>query len=337
MTSSSAPSDDPPDVLTAYPADCQPSHCEFLAGAGGFSGSQLWRFDSTRGRLCLRRWGLSAEFRNQVEFIHRVLLHAAQQGFTLAPLPISTLAGPSWIEYAGHIWELAPWLSGEVDDQIPPNDARLIATLLALAQFHRATLSFPSEDSNIGPSLGLIERRDRVARFLKGRYQQCLDAFEPSGNPSFDHAARVCLDVFPQRAPTLLKELQRVADRPLALQPCIRDVWREHVLFTGDTVSGLIDYGGMRLETVAIDIARLTGSLVENDTAAWQIALAVYDSVRPLSAQERELVTLFDRCNVLLSGLSWIEWLFVEQREFTDRDAITKRLQHFARRLSSVR
>lgn len=324
-----------PLVLRAYAPDCQPSSGDFLGSGGGFSGSQLWRLDTPRGRLCLRRWGAATDVRDQLVFIQRVLQHAAGQGFRLAPLSIATLAGAGWVEHAGHIWELVPWLAGEVDQRIPPHDARLTAALLALAEFHHATLSFRADRCNLGPSPGLIERRDRLTQLLQGRWQRCVDALQPTDDPSFDHAARVCLDAFPRRAPALLKDLQRVVDRPLALQPCIRDVWREHVLFTGDTVSGLIDYGGMRWETIAIDVARLTGSLVENDIAAWHIALAVYDSVRPLTPQERELVPLFDRCNVLLSGLSWIEWLFIERRSFADRAAITKRLQHFARRLSS--
>ena len=51
------------------------------------------------------------------------------------------------------------------------------------------------------------------------------------------------------------------AERPLPLQPCLCDVWHDHVLFEGDTVTGVIDYGGAKIDHVAVDLARLLGSM----------------------------------------------------------------------------
>ncbi len=64
------------------------------------------------------------------------------------------------------------------------------------------------------------------------------------------------------------------------LQPCIRDVWHDHVLFVGDDVSGLVDFGAMQPDSVAADIARLLGSLAGDDRQAWTIGLAAYESVQ---------------------------------------------------------
>ena len=64
-------------------------------------------------------------------------------------------------------------------------------------------------------------------------------------------------------------------------------------------MSGLIDFGGMRADTVAGDIARLLGSLVADDADGWQTGLAAYDRRRPLSPDERRLVTAFDHSGVL--------------------------------------
>src|SRR5205085_7730253 len=62
----------------------------------------------------------------------------------------------------------------------------------------------------------------------------------------------------------------------LALQPAIRDVHHEHVLFTGDQVTGLIDFGALRIDTPLTDVARLVGSLVGDDAEARRIALDAY-------------------------------------------------------------
>jgi Ser/Thr protein kinase RdoA (MazF antagonist) len=120
------------------------------------------------------------------------------------------------------------------------------------------------------------------------------------------------------------------------IQPCVGDVWHDHVLFLGDSVSGLVDFGGMRADTVAGDIARLLGSLVADDAAAWQIGLTAYNRYRPLSRDERHLVTAFDHSGVLLGGLEWLEWIYVERRVFSSRGAIESRLDTAIARLARL-
>lgn len=61
--------------------------------------------------------------------------------------------------------------------------------------------------------------------------------------------------------PWAIEQLKPLADVSFRLQPCIRDIWHDHVLFDGDRVTGLIDFGAMQIDTPATDIARLVGSL----------------------------------------------------------------------------
>jgi homoserine kinase type II len=121
------------------------------------------------------------------------------------------------------------------------------------------------------------------------------------------------------------------------LTPCIRDIWHDHVLFEGNVVTALIDFGALRPENVAADVSRLLGSLVADDEAGWTAGLAAYEELRPLSPIERQLVTAFDASSVLLSGLNWLQWVFLDGRQFNshatilDRvDANLARLRHLA-------
>ncbi len=132
------------------------------------------------------------------------------------------------------------------------------------------------------------------------------------------------------------QHLSALAATAVSLQPCIRDIWHAHVLFEGDTVSGLIDFGAMRTDNVATDVARLLGSLVRDDPAGWEAGLSAYDEVRRLSAEERRLVHSLDESGVLMSALSWFEWVFGEGREFASPAAVIARVDENLQRLANL-
>ena len=88
--------------------------------------------------------------------------------------------------------------------------------------------------------------------------------------------------------------LKRWADRTWPLQPCLCDVWHDHVLFDGDRVTGLVDYGAVKIDHPAVDVARLLGSLVEDDADGWAIGLTAYREVRPFTADEAQLARALD-------------------------------------------
>ncbi len=134
-------------------------------------------------------------------------------------------------------------------------------------------------------------------------------------------------------AATVRDELRKAVEVPVALQPCIRDLWHDHVLFTGDEVTGIVDYGALRIDSVAADLARLLGSLVEDDRDAWGVGLAAYQSVRPLAAHESMLLYAYDRANVLLSGLHWLQWVFCRGYTFADPRCVLRRVETNLRRL----
>lgn len=120
------------------------------------------------------------------------------------------------------------------------------------------------------------------------------------------------------------------------LQPCLRDVWHDHILFVGDEVTGIIDPSACRSETVAGDIARLVGSLVGDDRRGWETALTAYQTVCRLSIDERAAVELFDRSGVLLSGMTWVQWIAMEGRPVDDRERVLARMTTILSRLQNM-
>ena len=76
--------------------------------------------------------------------------------------------------------------------------------------------------------------------------------------------------------------------------------------FDGDRVTGVIDYGAMKIDHPAVDVARLLGSLVEDDLAGWAMGLAAYREVRPLSADEAELARALDVTGTIAAAAVWL-------------------------------
>jgi Ser/Thr protein kinase RdoA (MazF antagonist) len=323
-------------VLAAYPADCQPRSAEFLAGSGGFSGALFWRLDTPRGPLCLRRWPREHPSRDQLEFIQAVLWHVYQEGFRLIPLPLETREHAGYVCEAGHFWELSPWLPGTANFRQSPSPAKLRAALMALARFHQAAASFPLPTRGPLASPGILDRVQRLRAWLDGKLSSLAAALCPADWPELAPRARRLIRLFSMAAEQVSDTLASAAALAVPLQPCIRDIWHDHLLFVGERVSGLVDFGALRAESVAADIARLLGSLCGDAADNWQLGLAAYQEVRPLGTAEMLLVSAFDRANVLLSGMNWLDWIYLQSRQFDDRAAIESRLDENQSRLEHL-
>jgi Ser/Thr protein kinase RdoA (MazF antagonist) len=119
----------------------------------------------------------------------------------------------------------------------------------------------------------------------------------------------------------------------LPLQPCLCDIWHDHVLFQDDGVSGVIDYGAVKQDHVAVDLARLLGSLVGDNTELWTVGLRAYRTMRPLSEQEERLAWALDRTGTVIALGTWLRWIYREKRSWTDEDAVAGRVKELVGRV----
>ena len=319
-------------VLARYPQLGPPCRLEPLSGAGGFSGAQLWRIETNGGSYCLRRWPREHPTPGRLQLIHAVLRHAGASGIDFIPVPLFTaLSSNTFISHSGHLWELAPWLPGKADYQANPSRARLSAAFQALAVFHVSASSFPVRSH--GPAPTLIERGERLAKLQHNKYEQIATAVCRAAPSPVVDCGKSLLQLFPLLAPQAAGRLTAAAQVSVPLMPAIRDIWHDHVLFTGDVVTGIIDFGAMRMDTPLTDIARLLGSLAGDDRDAREFALDSYHTLRPLSDQDRWLIDVLDTSGTLLAGFSWLEWLYLDRRDFADLDVVHQRLDGILVRL----
>jgi homoserine kinase type II len=323
-------------ILKLYPDDCQPQSAAPVLSPDSFSGAGLWRLSAPRGPLCLRRWPAENPSPERLQFVQAVLWHVDQEGFHRIPLPVETRHRHGFVRHAGHLWELTPWLPGATDYRANPSIARLKNALFALAHFHCAARSFPLADPGPSNSPGIAARASKLERLLNGGLEQMRSAMLTAGWPELSELGHRLIALAAECGPPTLALLRQVSCLRVPIEPCIRDIWHAHVLFVENEVSGIVDFGAMRPESVAADVARLLGSLALDNGADWQRGLAAYQSIRPLSDDERALVTAFDRSTVVMGGLQWLEWIYLERREFGRPRAVLARVREFLARLERL-
>ena len=325
-------------LLWSYPADCWPEQVDALAAAGGFSGALLWRITATRGLLCLRRFPGEGPSPARLRWIQSVIRHVRERGFLLLPQSISTTAGEGCCNWDGHLWELTSWMPGTADYWSDPRPEKLHAALAELARFHVAAATFPNQasapevDTPTQPatSPGIAYRLAVVNRLLAGELNTLRLAAISNRRamPLLAERAEELFHLIEPHLPSLQRHLAETAGVKVRLQPCLRDIWHDHVLFQGDRVTGIVDVEAMRMDSVATDIARLLGSLCGTDPRGYGRGLAAYQAIRPLSNDELDLMAAFDRSQRLLAGARWVQWVFADGRAFTDPSAVLTRMDH---------
>ena len=318
------------EILAEY-GILKPVQTTHLGNAGGFSGASIIRVEQPTTTWCLRQWPKSHPSEQTLDWIHRNLLHAALNGCPV-PAPQRTRNGATFLKSTGHLWEISPWMTGQADFTTSPNETRLLNAVQKLAEFHQSTAQIQLEFNH---SPNLMARAKQLANFpsvLTAVKQPALNNTAP-WIKSLYH--RLC-----ERASLVqpcLNEISQLANQPMVLQPVIRDIWHDHILFNGNEVSGLIDFGAMQLDNIALDLSRMLGSLLgEPDNQQWPKAIEHYCSIRPLQENEIRAIRVLDRGGTLLGCLNWLRWILLEQRTYEDWQAVQRRIQILTQRLEQL-
>lgn len=308
------PSSEPIEVLRKYPA----MYCSLkvvpFEGSRGFSGAEVLKLNGGPGQFCLRRWPTERPSDVRIRGLHRLLKIIADRGVSPVAVPIAAENGSTLVKSHGELWQLEPWMPGSADYWQHPSDTRLQSAMAALAAWHRAAAKFePKADearwfANRGDatSPAVLERLQIIKRWQSGMWRESQQTLADAAS-FFREMGEQILRLFGLVAPKVIQHLRAAASVGVRLQPCLRDVWHDHVLFTGDEVTGLIDPTACRSDTVATDLARLIGSFVGDDQRARQCALEEYQRHRTLTLHELGLVEVLDQSAVALSGLTWLD------------------------------
>jgi Ser/Thr protein kinase RdoA (MazF antagonist) len=271
-----------------------------------FSGASIFRVTADCGSYALRRWPPGQMPEARLRELHRFLAFLQEEGIDEVPVPLAGESG-TLLKSSIHRWQLEPWMPGNADFHSHPSQPRLENVMRLLARIHVVAERYIAADTGEewfyqqrrGPSYAVQERLMILRRWESKRLEEQIRHDAPRRD-----AVMRCVEVL---GPVVRAELESVESACFRQHPCLRDIWSEHVLFTNDEVTGIIDPSAARTENVASDLSRLLGSLLPDGGEPREKALDTYSAVRPLGLHERRLVRVLDRSGILLSALHWVE------------------------------
>ena len=320
-------------VLSHFPSWAQPvSEIQWLGNAGGHSGATIWRFRSLIGELSLRAWPAHGPGHAQLERMHAWLRQTADSSLPMAK-PIATLENQTLLRQGGRSWQLEPWMPGVPDLGAPPAKEHIVAAYAALARFQERL----SSQAGAGHSPGFDSRVKELRRLQSNGPDRLAAALanQPDDAP-YVAAGRRWLAMARPAIGCVLERFGSLAHQLVPLQPCLRDARPEHFLFEGDRLTGMIDFGAMGVESVAADLARLSGEWLAGDSSLRTVALEAYERIRPLHPDEIALMEGFEAVADVLIAMHWLSWHFLEQRRFEDPGAVGRGIRRGLERLQRL-
>ncbi len=283
------------------------------AATPGFSGARVFRVEIEQSAFSVRQWPIGTPFA-RLQAIHGLLRHLGGHADIPIPVPIPSADGGSIVAIEGQLWQVEPWLPGEADFDQQPTEAKLVSAMTGLAQWHRLAVRYEPPHRDTDWLLPCHEDRSpTVTARLRGLIQWRAELNDTERrlmldpDDQFRHLGQQLTIHFRRLAESIGLELQQVESLSVRQQPCIRDLWHDHLLFCDDQLTGIVDFGAVRTDSVACDLSRLLGSLFGTDATAWKRALDTYEQTRPLTPAEHQLLRPLNRSGILLSGLTWLQ------------------------------
>ena len=354
------------EVLRRYPLVPAGIELVSLGNHGGFSGAGLWRVEWTDSPLCLRAWPSGDPTPERLGQIHRLMRLALEAGIDSVPAIFLTGTGTTWVEHAGRLWEVTTWMPGRPSLCEKLTASRLQSACSLLARLH---LVWARTGTQAGPCPAIQRRlactREWIALAESGWQPRPASG---AGRDKVYPLAERLWNLIRDRVREVPGKLAPWIARPFPIQPCLCDIRGEQFLFEEDRITGIIDFGSVKPDHVAVDLARLLGSLDDRDLASYSTreglthkpevqakdspslalqacvplrtacsitaaGMQAYSRLRPLSSEEEALVGVLEETGTLLGAANWLGWLYRQKRSFEDWPAVARRLAELLERL----
>ncbi len=309
----------------------------------GMSGGVVYRCLLSSGHtLVLKRWP-SGTRADRVAEVHHVQSIARKNGCPFVPKLYRTdsaEAATTFLRAGGAIWELADWQPGSPLDR-EATLGQISRGAAAIARFHQAVGDL---SRGLAPPPAVIHRLRRLAELETLLPRTFATETSPKYSvPLRETIAEICSLLFGTWSIIHGRIKRSLIPRSSVLLPTqyvLRDVHREHVLFDKGTVSGLIDFDAIRIDTPLTDLTRWGGSFMadcSDPDAVWEAVMAGYLEASPFQheseiGQAMTLIRELHHCSTWMSLANWAVWIRLECRTFAaGDDAVRARIDQLCR------
>lgn len=110
------------------------------------------------------------------------------------------------------------------------------------------------------------------------------------------------------------------------------DARPEHFLVSDSELTGLVDFGAMRVDTPLADVARLAGEVAIGDSDRFASVAEAY-AAASTRAIDLQAVRALDAAGAVISAHNWLRWLSAPGFDTRDPGLVRERLRSIAARL----
>lgn len=207
--------------------------------------------------------------------------------YEFVPRVIATTRGETVVREAGFCWDVTSWMPGTATLRTSSVVELAVAACVSLARLHAAW----SGESDHIPCPAVIHR---LALFRE---------WETIPAPRTDYFFRECWEAVHARLSFCRRALSEWQNVPVPVHPCLCDVHPDHILFVGPEVAGIIDYGAMRIDSPAQDLARLLGELFVPDSPEFESCVNAYREAK--HDLDSELVRVLTETGIVGALANW--------------------------------
>ncbi|MFO0941441.1 MAG: aminoglycoside phosphotransferase family protein [Pirellulales bacterium] len=281
--------------------------------SGGLSSSRVWKIRAGASAFALKAHPATTMRQERLEQLHafqKLLCRTCE----FVPQLQKTHSGETFIHSDGGFWELSTWLEGapvEIDAATIEHGE---SAMTALVELHRTSQEHSCCQVQIP---AIVERIELIHRYQKNHL--LLTQFNSSNGlldtqVSLTQLTLRTIRCFTQDADDLSRQLTSHQSMSSVFF-VLRDIHREHMLFSGAKVTGVIDFGAARLDHPLVDLVRLLGTMFPNSASIRHQLFQAY-SEQTQSSMRLSLFQTLDHASTLLSAMQWVQWLIVEKKQF---------------------
>ncbi|MFM7128644.1 MAG: phosphotransferase, partial [bacterium] len=223
----------------------------------GWSGASFWKWRAEDGEFLLKIWPAEGPEARQHLFRHSQLNNLRNITLPLA-LPVPDQTGRTLRPWSDGLWaEVIPWFEGE-PATVNPEVKQVDEVVQVLCDLHqRWTETTPSRT---GPSSTVINRLNQLRIFDLSRLMGSRADFLGKGmnlpGESMNKLWEICRLAQSLRVDAV-RLLQTFENEKFRILTVLRDARPDQFLFSGGKLSGVIDFGAVGRDIIAVDLSRL--------------------------------------------------------------------------------